>query len=185
MNKICTLDDLCLILYINLQIQSQNPQDPTKLKEIQFDSEDVPAVVVEHTSFQKGQYVYVNRLLNQALTWYEIFSVRIYFAQTIIIQHYCVAVYRHFSHQNLVALYNCIVTVDVSDRGIICNACSRCIDLVSLKQVYILRLRVLLHLVQQFMITFCFTMYQYSPILHGQKVVSDNTSCTSTLFHTK
>ena len=29
-------------------------QVPTKLKEIQFDLEDVPAVVVEHTSYSKG-----------------------------------------------------------------------------------------------------------------------------------
>jgi len=41
-----------------------------------------------------------------------------------------VAVYRHLSP---VVLYNCIVTIDVSDRGIICNASSGCIDLVSLK----------------------------------------------------
>ena len=30
-----------------LQIESQNPQDPTKLKEIQFDLEDVPASLLQ------------------------------------------------------------------------------------------------------------------------------------------
>ena len=38
---------LHLILYIHLQIESQNPQDPTKLKEIQFDLEDVPASLLQ------------------------------------------------------------------------------------------------------------------------------------------
>ena len=31
-----------------LQIESQNPQDPTKLKEIQFDLEDVPASLLQY-----------------------------------------------------------------------------------------------------------------------------------------
>jgi len=38
--SVCTMTSL-------LQIESQNPQDPTKLKEIQFDFEDVPASLLQ------------------------------------------------------------------------------------------------------------------------------------------
>jgi len=46
LNPYCCSHTSC-VLYIRLQIESQNPQDPTKLKEIQFDLEDVPASLLQ------------------------------------------------------------------------------------------------------------------------------------------
>ena len=35
------------VFSVDLQIESQTPQDPTKLKEIQFDLEDIPASLLQ------------------------------------------------------------------------------------------------------------------------------------------